>query len=88
MSIPPPQNIMRLGGSNNTQLIGNTVNATLDNNVDNIAEGRNREASEDTSNANTGVALNVQGTESEVNSLASLPSTPDALSSASDTVSV
>ncbi|XP_033626501.1 terminal nucleotidyltransferase 4A-like [Asterias rubens] len=85
MSIPPPQNIMRLGGSNNTQLIGNTVNATLDNNVDNIAEGRNREASEDTSNANTGVALNVQGTESEVNSLASLPSTPDALSSASDT---
>ncbi len=86
INVPPPQNIIRLGGSSNTQLLSSTANPTLDNTVDNNMEGRNRETSEDTSNANTDVAQNVQGTESEMNSLTSLASTPDALSSASDTV--
>ncbi|XP_022092070.1 non-canonical poly(A) RNA polymerase PAPD7-like [Acanthaster planci] len=83
---PPPTHMVSRywAGNAAVPVMNATMNFSLDNTVDNSVDERGGEATEDTSNANTDVGLIGQGgTESE--SLQSSISTPDALSSASDT---
>ncbi|XP_038070014.1 terminal nucleotidyltransferase 4A-like [Patiria miniata] len=86
--LPPPPSMVsssRYWGGSTAPLP--LMNTTLDNGtVDNAVDETGGETAEDTSNANTEVGLiGHGGTESELNSLQSSMSTPDALSSASDT---